>query len=270
MSDPIKKFVQQHREAFDHLEPAPAVLERLRAQLKPTPVVKGSFFQRHRRASWLVAASLLLGSVCTYLWLDWRNTPLGDNPFVAQQSASPAAATSADVPLADTPATNTAHEQPLEKLPAISGKRPKQEKRGSVTAAKPREIRPTLATRLADSISASIRLAAILEIEESGRMDERLAAMLAQTMNEDGNTNVRLAALDVLSQHTQQPHVVEVFAESLATQDDPLVQLGLIKVAGSIDHQTIEESLFALTRDPYTFTAVKEEAYAVLLKQNKL
>src|SRR5690606_11473347 len=118
--------------------------------------------------------------------------------------------------------------------------------------------------------SASTRLAAILEIEQSGRMDDSLRTMLSETMNHDGNTNVRLAALDVLSRHLNDPEVADLLATALTSQDDPLVQLGIVRIAAQIDHMGIEEALFTVARNPYTFTAVKDEAYAVLLHQEKL
>src|SRR5690606_12032638 len=122
----------------------------------------------------------------------------------------------------------------------------------------------------ADSTSASNRLAAILEIEQMERMDAQFVAMLSETMNHDGNTNVRLAALDVLSRHLDDPQVADVLATALTSQDDPLVQLGIVRIAAQIDHVGIEEALFAVARSPYTFEAVKDEAYAVLLYQEKL
>ena len=94
--------------------------------------------------------------------------------------------------------------------------------------------------------------------------------MLSETMSHDGNTNVRLAALDVLSRHLDDPRVADLLAMALTSQDDPLVQLGIVRIAARIDHVDIEEALFAVARSPYTFEAVKDEAYAVLLHQEKL
>lgn len=267
MNDPIKKFVHEHREAFDHLEPSDAVLQRLKDRLKPTPVVvRKSFFQRHPSAKWLVAASLLAGVLCAYWLLDGGKAMYPEAPRFAQQSKQQA------LP-ADTPNAPAADERtaalPVVREDPSQGSEEEQPRRIAV-AETPAPRPPSLASRLADSSSASVRLAAILEIEQSRRMNDQLVAMLSETMNRDGNTNVRLAALDVLSQHLHEPTVTEVFTASLTMQDDPLVQLGLVKVVGQLDNTDIEETLFALVRDPYTFAAVKDEAYAVLLRQNKL
>jgi hypothetical protein len=258
MNDPIKKFIERNRDAFDHLEPPTEVLQRLKVQLAPVSQVKKGFFQQRQRITWLVAAALLAGVACTYVWLNFsHNAPHPDEPDLAQQSDHKAP-TTVIVPV----------EKHIETQPAPKIEEPQEEIR-HVTAQATPTPKP-LADRLADSSSASARLAAILEIEQSGRMDDQLKSMLSETMNNDNNTNVRLAALDVLSHHLQDPKVAEILAAALTDQDDPLVQLGIVKVAAELNHVGIEEALFAVARNPYTFTAVKDEAYAVLLHQEKL
>ncbi|MFC3199944.1 hypothetical protein ACFOET_20155 [Parapedobacter deserti] len=269
MNDPIKKFIQKHRDEFDHLEPSDLVLDRLRSQLNPTPPpVKRGYFQRYTGAKWLAAASLLLGLLCVYWLLDRSDVNTLSEPRLAQQ---PAQQPTQQVILKDTPTVVPLAAEQAEARPAAQ-EEPVQKKSTVRTAATERlAAQPSpLASRLADSSSASKRLAAILEIEQSRRMDDQLVALLAETMNRDNNTNVRLAALDVLSQHLHEPKVAHIFTVSLTTQDDPLVQLGLVKIIGQLDNMDVEETLFALVRDPYTFAAVKDEAYAVLLRQNKL
>lgn len=263
MNDPLKKFVKQHREAFDHLEPPTGVFQRLQTQLqaepaRSAPATKHRILWQHRRTAWLVAASLLIGLVCAYLLFDGGRIPSHNEPQIVHQPVERAPLT------AETPVTAQA-ELPVE-LPAAEPQL--QEARHTVVRREPAPA--PLAVRLADSTSASTRLAAILEIEQSGRIDGHLLAMLSETMNRDGNTNVRLAALDVLSRHIDDPQVADLLATALIGQDDPLVQLGIVRIAAQLDHVGIEEALFAVARSPYTFEAVKDEAYAVLLYQEKL
>ena len=257
MNDPIKKFVQRNRDAFDHLEPPAEALQRVKARLIPVRQVKEGFFQRHQRATWWIAAGLLAGVVCTYVLLNHSPTTLQPDELDLAQRPMSEVATAEIVP----------DEKHGETLPAPTVEQPPAEEPRHL-AARPKP--KPLATRLADSTSASIRLAAILEIEQSGRMDDRIRSMLSETMNHDDNTNVRLAALDVLSRHLKDPQVADLLADALTDQDDPLVQLGIVKIAAQLNHVGIEEALFAVARNPYTFTAVKDEAYAVLLHQEKL
>ncbi|MGV3761514.1 HEAT repeat domain-containing protein [Parapedobacter sp.] len=262
MNDPLKKFVKQHREAFDQLEPPTDVLRRLQMQLKPALISasteKRSVLGRYRRTAWLVAASLLIGLVCAYLLFDGSLAQRHNEPQIVRQPVE-------RVPLTVSPPVTQQEELPVAS-PVEEPARQEIHK-----AEVPRKPTPApLAVRLADSTSASTRLAAILEIEQSERMDGQLLAMLSETMNRDGNTNVRLAALDVLSHHVDDPQVADLLASALTSQDDPLVQLGVVRIAAQIDHVGIEEALFAVARNPYTFEAVKDEAYAVLLYQEKL
>ena len=276
MNDPLKKFVQQHREAFDQLEPPKGVLERLQAQRQledtpPGPATERHRLGRRRRTAWLAAASLLVGAVCAYLFFDGSPMQRRSEPqVVRQQRVDP-------VPLTAEPAPPpVAAQKERSDEPAVAVAEPAEPRlREARHAAVNREPAPTpaplsLGVRLADSTSASTRLAAILEIEQSRSIDERFLAMLSETMNRDGNTNVRLAALDVLSNHLDNPQVADMLATALTRQDDPLVQLGIVRIAAQLDHVGIEEALFAVARSPYTFEAVKDEAYAVLLYQEKL
>ncbi|WP_353126822.1 HEAT repeat domain-containing protein [Parapedobacter pyrenivorans] len=256
MNDPIKKYIKRNRDAFDHLEPPTEVLQRLKTQLTPVRPVKKNIFQRYPRTTWLIAAALLAGVACTYVLLNHRyDAPHLEKPDLAQR------------PISKVPTTEIV---PVEKSVETQLAPKTEEPQEKTRHVKPQAEPKPLATRLADSTSASIRLAAILEIEQSGRMDDRLRLMLSESMNHDNNTNVRLAALDVLSRHLQDPQVADLLAESLTSQDDPLVQLGIVKIAAQLNHVGIEEALFAVARNPYTFTAVKDEAYAILLHQEKL
>src|SRR5690606_21615642 len=90
MNDPLKEFVKQHREAFDQLEPPAGVMQRLRAQLKPEPTMpeptrKHHVFGRYRRTAWLVAASLLIGLVCAYLFFDEAQIRRNTEPQIVHQ-----------------------------------------------------------------------------------------------------------------------------------------------------------------------------------------
>jgi len=127
-----------------------------------------------------------------------------------------------------------------------------------------------LYARLRDSSSASMRLSAVLEIERTGKINYNVLDSLAKTLNNDSNSNVRLAALNVIGQYANDKHATSLLVNSFSTQADPLVQLGLVGLLGKVDNVKVEHRLFALAEDPNTFAAVKDEAYVALLNQNKL
>ncbi len=275
MDDPLKKYVQRNREAFDHLEPSADVLQRIKGQLTPRPIVKRGVFWRHSRRTWLVAASLLLGAILTYTWYDKTEVTLPEVNSRLAQEGSPGISSSGEVDghtmITDAGSVPTQHIKPENVQLVVQMAETKQVKVLDVPAAEaPTASFLALHAKLVDSSSASNRLAAILEIEKSGYMDDQLLIQLSNTMNQDGNSNVRMAALALLGRHAYEPHMTDLFVKSLATQDDPLVQLGLINLLGHVDDRAVDETLFALANDPNTFAAVKDEAYTVLLYQNKL
>src|SRR5690606_8945317 len=104
MNDPLKKFVKQHREAFDHLEPPTGVFQRLQTQLqaepaRSAPATKHRILWQHRRTAWLVAASLLIGLVCAYLLFDGGRIQPHSEPQIVHQPVERAPLT------AETPVT---------------------------------------------------------------------------------------------------------------------------------------------------------------------
>ncbi|WP_431295147.1 HEAT repeat domain-containing protein [Pedobacter sp. P26] len=123
---------------------------------------------------------------------------------------------------------------------------------------------------LKDSSSASLRLLAILKIEKSNRINNHMLDMLSKTLNHDGNTNVRLAALNVLQKYSTDKYASSLLISSLNKQDDPMVQLGLVSFLGKMKNAEIGEKLYALANNPETFAAVRDEAYSALLNQDKL
>jgi hypothetical protein len=71
--------------------------------------------------------------------------------------------------------------------------------------------------------------------------DEEVLSALVDTLNHDGNVNVRLAALDALKHFGSRPNVRQGLRRALLRQDSPLVQIALIdwavetKDRGSLD-----------------------------------
>ncbi|RZK81749.1 MAG: HEAT repeat domain-containing protein [Pedobacter sp.] len=109
-----------------------------------------------------------------------------------------------------------------------------------------------------------------IQLEKAGKSDEKVMNMLASTLNNDQNTNVRLAALSLMEKFSADKHVSDLLVNSLNKQDDPMVQLGLVSLLGRMKNIKIDDKLQALANNPDTFAAVRDEAYNILLNQNKL
>lgn len=96
--------------------------------------------------------------------------------------------------------------------------------------------------------------------------DDQIVGALTKAMNEDPNTNVRLAALEALGKFHQQEHVRKALIASLSTQKDPMVQIALIRLLVEIKEKEALKELHRITNDAELLPAVKDEAHAGILK----
>lgn len=114
--------------------------------------------------------------------------------------------------------------------------------------------------------SASQRLMGATAAFNSTKPDDEIVSALVRTLNEDANTNVRIAALEALGKFHAQPHVRKALIDALSTQKDPLVQIALIRLMVQMKESGITEQLKDITNDDDVLPAVKDEAHAGLLK----
>lgn len=117
--------------------------------------------------------------------------------------------------------------------------------------------------KLENQHSVSQRLIGIHEVYE-GTPDNELVKALIKLMNEDTNTNVRLAAVNALVKFYDEPHVRQALINALSTQTDPLVQIELIQILVYKEEQEAVKPLENIIKDDQTLQAVKDEAYAGL------
>lgn len=76
--------------------------------------------------------------------------------------------------------------------------------------------------------SASERLQAVSYSQREERLDPQILTALLHTLRYDSSVDVRLAALNALSQHGAQPQVRAGVTDALGAQQSPLVQVALI------------------------------------------
>lgn len=98
------------------------------------------------------------------------------------------------------------------------------------------------------------------------KADDEVVNALAKTMNEDPNTNVRLAALEALARFRQERQVRKVLIQSLSNQKDPVVQIALIQLLVQMKEKDAVKGLEEIIDDNETMKAVKDEAYTGLMK----
>ena len=108
--------------------------------------------------------------------------------------------------------------------------------------------------------SPAKRLSAIYEIDHDRKVDKKIFVALFQVLNKDPNTNVRLAALDVIMQYINQPKVRERVVYALMEQDDPFVQILLIQLVADFKGKSVATTLKKIIENPETNEDVREEA----------
>jgi hypothetical protein len=114
--------------------------------------------------------------------------------------------------------------------------------------------------------SASQRMVGATVAYKMVKMDDEIVTALAKSMNEDANTNVRLAAMEALSKFYKEPGVQKVLIKSLSVQKDPVVQIALIQLLVQMKEKGVVKELEKIADDPVTLKAVKDEAYNGILK----
>jgi anti-sigma-K factor RskA len=125
-----------------------------------------------------------------------------------------------------------------------------------------------LITTMKDQQLASSRLDAVNQTRDM-QIDEDLLESLIKVVKEDGNLNVKLAALDALKTVKTEQKVKDAMIEILIQQNDPLVQVYVINALTEVEDKRTASTLKKLIKDESTYELVKEEAQLALFKVNK-
>jgi hypothetical protein len=114
--------------------------------------------------------------------------------------------------------------------------------------------------------SASQRIQGINVSMNLNKPGDAIVDALVKTMNEDPNSNVRLAALEALSRFIGEKEVRQHLIKSLGEQKDPIVQIQLIQLLVKMKESGIVDDLQKIVDDEGTMHAVKDEAYSAIMK----
>ena len=107
--------------------------------------------------------------------------------------------------------------------------------------------------------SATERLKAVSLTQEMDQASQKVTNALMQTLNNDENVNVRLAALDALRPYSQQSEVREALIRSIAKQDSPLVQIALAELMATLQAKSSVKELQKIMHDKTTPSDVKKK-----------
>jgi hypothetical protein len=128
------------------------------------------------------------------------------------------------------------------------------------------ENRRLMLAMLDNQQSASQRIVGVSVAYELETADDQIVKVLVKTLNEDTNSNVRLAALEALGKFSNEEVVRQSLIQSLTTQKDPVVQIALIQLLVKMREKGVLNQLENITKDASTMKAVKDEAHKGILK----
>ncbi|MDQ3290521.1 MAG: HEAT repeat domain-containing protein, partial [Bacteroidota bacterium] len=98
-------------------------------------------------------------------------------------------------------------------------------------------MREVMMLTLLKQSSATERLKAVNLTSDLETADAKVIRALLQTLNNDPNVNVRLATIEALYQHADNPTVREGLIAAISKQDSPLVQIALADVMLSLQEK---------------------------------
>nr|ACN58985.1 hypothetical protein AKSOIL_0310 [uncultured bacterium BLR19] len=130
------------------------------------------------------------------------------------------------------------------------------------------ELNERVMLALLEKESATDRLKAVNLTSEMGNVSQKVTSALFQTLNNDENVNVRLAALDALTLYVKDSNVREGLVQSISHQDSPMVQVALAEVMVSIVEKKSVKELQKIIDNQRTPSDVKnkiQESIRVLI-----
>ena len=274
MNDPLKKYIDNNREAFDNKMPSGELWSKIQANIPQENKIEEAP-KRSITRYWSIAASaLVVVSAGLYFMLNQPTDNVKNgttNQEIVKQSVLPKTKelkTEKIVP------TKSEEEVSTPKM-IVSTKNNQVEKKAqnNVTIEKSniKASKSIFLNALNDEESTSNRIDAIAKLSEYETLDRNDLELLKQKALHDNNTIVRLNAIEILAKKTPQETVSEELTQVFLQQDDPMVQMELIAIIGKMDNNKmvpqLTKKLQEMVLDPQTKPFVKDEAYAVLLKK---
>jgi hypothetical protein len=122
------------------------------------------------------------------------------------------------------------------------------------------EMKETLMFNGLTEESASERIKAVSYADEIKQPDNKIVNALINTLNEDKNVNVRLAALYAVAKFSDEPGVSEALVASLSKQTEPLMQIALINILTEKKEAKAKQPIRKILQDKNTLPPVKEIA----------
>lgn len=121
------------------------------------------------------------------------------------------------------------------------------------------DLKEMMMLSLLEKESATDRLKAVSLTQEMNQVSTKVTRALFETLNNDSNVNVRLAALDALKPYVKESSVREELIRSIAKQESPLVQVELAEMMAALQEKSSVKELEKLLQQQNTAKEVKQK-----------
>jgi hypothetical protein len=112
---------------------------------------------------------------------------------------------------------------------------------------------------LLEKESATDRLKAVNLTQDMDQVSKKVTSALLQTLNNDENPNVRLAALEALRPYSKDSQIREALIHSISQQKSPLVQLALAELMAELQEKGAINEIQKILEDGETPSDIKEK-----------
>ncbi|WP_127022085.1 HEAT repeat domain-containing protein [Flagellimonas beolgyonensis] len=120
------------------------------------------------------------------------------------------------------------------------------------------EVRQKLVLTLLDQPSANQRLQGVSEANKFQSADSIVIKALLQTLNRDADVNVRLAAIESLTNYVDNPMVRQGLVQSIPNQESPLLQITLANLMVALQEKASIAPFKQLLKEKQLDTTVKK------------
>ena len=137
---------------------------------------------------------------------------------------------------------------------------PKQQSNELQTlAGEMQEMKKMMMLTLIEQPQAQERIKAVSLAREFKSVDEKVIDVLGQTLSEDENINVRLAAIESLVSYWDVPKARETLVANISSQTSPIIQSAIADAMLALGEKNAIPPLEELVEDDATNSAVKEK-----------
>jgi hypothetical protein len=264
--DKLKVFVDENRSSFDDQLPNALLLQRINQRLEQQSPQTKVFSLRPFLVRFAASFLILCGMGIIYKFVSKPS-----NTDLARISKEPIIKLNKDSVDKSVPTENVISpseivvsqiaEESNSNLKFISFKNKKTTSRSNNYA--------PIFSSLSNMASASQRYEAASKALDNKTLDKPIVDVLFKTLTSDPNTNVRMAALESLAYFSKERYVKNKLITMLKTQDDPLIQIEMIKVLTAIRSKSIVDEINKLSKDQSLPPMVKDQVDKELFSLNE-